>query len=105
MQYLCKISSHAQHFSILTRAIHHIPATANMARNHQVLVTRKIPQSGLTLLNSVGAKITQWDRDDPIPRDVMMEKARGMDALFVLLTDKVDKELLDHCGRYSVLST
>ena len=76
-----------------------------MAQNCQVLVTRRVSPEGLNLLNSVGAKITQWDRDDPIPRDVMMEKARGMDALFVLLTDKVDKELLDYCGWYSVFNT
>ena len=39
-----------------------------------------------------------WEDELPPPRDVLIEKVRGVDGLLCLLTDKVDPELMDAAG-------
>ena len=39
-----------------------------------------------------------WPDELPPPRDVLLEKVRGIDGLLCLLTDKVDAELMDTAG-------
>jgi glyoxylate reductase len=68
----------------------------------RVFVTRAIPQRGLSLVQaateSLGATLEVWPEDRPIPRDVLLEKIRGIDGLLCLLTEKIDGELLDTIG-------
>ena len=60
----------------------------------KVYVTRRIPDSGLALLREK-CDISQWNSDDPVPRSELLSNIKDKDALFCLLTDKVDKEVLD----------
>lgn len=39
-----------------------------------------------------------WDSDDPVPRAELLKKVKGVDALFCVLTEKIDAELLDAAG-------
>ncbi len=39
-----------------------------------------------------------WRQETPPPRDVLLEKVRGVDGLLCLLTDKIDGELMDAAG-------
>lgn len=39
-----------------------------------------------------------WENDDPIPRDELLKRVKGVDAIFCLLTEKIDAELLDAAG-------
>ncbi len=39
-----------------------------------------------------------WEDELPPPRDVLIEKVRGVDGLLCLLTDRVDPELMDAAG-------
>ncbi|XP_076149532.1 glyoxylate reductase/hydroxypyruvate reductase isoform X2 [Alosa pseudoharengus] len=39
-----------------------------------------------------------WDSDDPVPRAELLKKVKGVDALFCVLTEKIDTELLDAAG-------
>ena len=63
----------------------------------KVYVTRRIPQSGLELL-AARCEVTQWDSDDPVPLDQLVRNVKGVDALFCLLTDAINKEVLDAAG-------
>lgn len=39
-----------------------------------------------------------WEEDRVIPREVLLERVKGIDALLPLLTDKIDGEMMDAAG-------
>ncbi|XP_018372363.1 PREDICTED: glyoxylate reductase/hydroxypyruvate reductase [Trachymyrmex cornetzi] len=64
----------------------------------KILITRPdIPVAGLNLLRKRYHLII-WDKPEPIPRVELMVKIYGVDAVFCVLTDKIDNEVLDHAG-------
>jgi len=65
-------------------------------RSH-VFVARAIPEAGLKLLREA-AEAEIWADELPPPREVLLEKVRGVDGLLSLLTDRVDDELLNAAG-------
>jgi len=68
------------------------------AAGRKVFVTRRVPPEGVDLLKSAGCVVTQFDSDAPIPRDELIKGIHGCDALFCLLTDRIDKQVLDAAG-------
>jgi len=62
----------------------------------KIFVTRKIPQVGLELLKGTDFKV--WEEDRVIPRDVLLERVKGAEAILALLTDKMDGELMEAAG-------
>ncbi len=63
----------------------------------KVLVTREIPEEGLSLvLESCQAEV--WRDELPPPREVLLDSVRGMDGLLCLLTDRVDAALMEVAG-------
>lgn len=64
----------------------------------KVFVTRQIPEAGIKMLREKGFEVEVSDVDGVIPREVLLQKVKGIDALLPLLTDKVDAELLDAAG-------
>ena len=64
----------------------------------KVFVTRKIPESGIELLKKAGLEVEVSDFDGVLPREQLLEKVKGADAILSLLTDKVNDELLDAAG-------
>jgi glyoxylate reductase len=50
----------------------------------------------LDLLNEV--EFSVWEEDRVIPRDVLLERVKGVDAILSLLTDKIDGEVMDAAG-------
>jgi glyoxylate reductase len=63
----------------------------------KVFVTRIIPEGGLEMVRETcDAEI--WPDELPPPREVLLDKVRGIDGLLSLLTDRVDGELLDAAG-------
>lgn len=63
----------------------------------KIFVTRKVPGDSLGKLNSLGdVKISEFDR--PITEEELLERAKGVDALLSLLTDRVDGDLMDALG-------
>ena len=63
----------------------------------KVYVTRRVPQDGLEILRP-HCEITQWDSEKPVPRDELIRQVAGKDALFCLLTDKIDVDVLNTAG-------
>ncbi|OYD55938.1 D-glycerate dehydrogenase, partial [Fictibacillus aquaticus] len=63
-------------------------------RKPYVYVTRKLPEETLDAL-SQAAHIKMWDSEDQaVPRDVLVKEAAEADALLVMLSDKIDEEIL-----------
>ncbi len=63
----------------------------------KVFVTRLIPEAGLAMVrNACDAEI--WPEDMPPPRDILLEKVRGMVGLLPLLADRIDGEVMDSAG-------
>ena len=77
--------------------------TSNMSGSTKnrpsVYVTRRVPMSGIELLQQ-HCNLTQWNHDEPIPREELLKNVAGKDALFCLLTEKIDDEVLEAAGGY-----
>ena len=64
-----------------------------------VFIPRVVPQKGLDMiLNAPNIKAEVWPGDLPPSRDVLLQKVRGLDGLYCLITETVDAELLDAAG-------
>ena len=63
----------------------------------KVYVTRRVPEKGMELLRE-RCEITQWLSDDPVPREELIRNVKGIDALYCLLTDKIDKDVIESAG-------
>lgn len=64
----------------------------------KILITRPdIPVAGLSLLHERYQTIL-WDKPGPIPRSELLSKIHGVDALYCVLTDKIDDEVLEAAG-------
>ncbi|XP_011157133.1 glyoxylate reductase/hydroxypyruvate reductase isoform X2 [Solenopsis invicta] len=64
----------------------------------KILITRPdIPDAGVNLLRKRYHLII-WDKPEPIPRLELLTKIQGVDAVFCVLTDKIDNEILDYAG-------
>jgi len=62
-----------------------------------ILVTRTLPDSVLARLRGA-AEVDLWAEPRAIPRDTLLSRVRGRDALVCLLTDRIDDEVLDAAG-------
>jgi lactate dehydrogenase-like 2-hydroxyacid dehydrogenase len=63
----------------------------------KVFVTRCIPDIGLEKLHAA-CQVDVWQGGLPPERDVLMEKVRGVDGILCLLSDRVDREVMDAAG-------
>ena len=69
----------------------------------KVYITRRIPQAAVDML-AAACDVRHWDHDEPVPRGELLANVADVDALYSLLTEKVDQELLDHAPRLRVVS-
>ncbi|XP_044516902.1 glyoxylate reductase/hydroxypyruvate reductase [Gracilinanus agilis] len=77
------------------------------ARLMKVFITRRIPPEGQALLDQAKiCKVQHWNTDEPIPREDLLKGIAGAHGLLCLLSDKVDKKVLDAAGsNLKVIST
>jgi len=65
----------------------------------KVFITRNIPAIGPEKLRKQSEwEIDQWAKDVVIPRDELLRRVKGADAVLSLLTERIDAELLDAAG-------
>jgi len=64
----------------------------------KVFVTRKIPEAGIKLMKDAGFEVEVSDFDGVLPRETLLAKVKGVDAILSLLTDKMNQEILDATG-------
>ena len=65
-----------------------------MSEAPEIVVTGRIPDSGLEVLRDAG-ELWAWGEDDPIPVEVRNTHLATDDAAVTLLTDRVDDSFLD----------
>jgi glyoxylate reductase len=63
----------------------------------KVFVTRLIPEKGLEMVRQE-ADVEVWQDPLPPPYETLIQKAKGMDALLCLLTDRIDGSLIAAIG-------
>jgi len=65
----------------------------------KIFVTRKIPDAGLEMLHEAfGAEHVDVGPEGLIDRRELLERVKGIDGLYCILTEQVDDELLDAAG-------
>ncbi|MCX7871370.1 MAG: D-glycerate dehydrogenase [bacterium] len=69
----------------------------------KVLITRKLPGDYHKLLQN-NYEVILWDKDEVIAREFLIENIKDVDGLLCLLTDKIDKEVIDKAKRLKVIS-
>lgn len=69
-----------------------------MGIQRKVFVTRRVPKPGVKALEEAGCIVSFWDSDEAIPREELLQGIVGAHALFCMLTDGIDGEVLDAAG-------
>lgn len=69
-----------------------------------IYITRKLPEAVVAPLKNE-FDVEMWEREDaPVPRDILLEKAEKASALLTMLSDKVNRELLQNASHLKVVS-
>lgn len=74
-----------------------------MAERPRILVTYRPPGDALSRLNDLG-RVDLWEGDDAIPRTELLSRSAVADAIYSMLTERIDRELLDLAPRLRVVS-
>lgn len=69
----------------------------------KVFVTRRIPETGLQLLRKQ-CQVRVYTKDQVIPRKDLIRGVKWCDALLCLLTDKIDREVIDANPQLKIIS-
>jgi len=66
---------------------------------YKVFLTRKIPDVGLDALHkNKKISLDVYERDQQIPRRELLKRVKGKHVIFSLLTEKIDKQVMDAAG-------
>ncbi len=69
------------------------------------LVTRRLPKAGMELI-AKECEVRLWEEERPIPREDLTAMAPGVQGIVCLLSDGIDKEVMDSAGEgLKVVST
>lgn len=74
---------------------------SSVKKGNKVYITRRVLSSGTELLKKAGCQLTEWPHDNAVPRDELLKGVAGVDAIFCLFPDQIDKAVLDAAGEYS----
>jgi glyoxylate reductase len=69
----------------------------------RVLLTRRVPSSVLAPLEA-NHEVDVWSGDGAIPRDELLARLAGKDALICVLTDRIDDEVLAAGGDLKIVA-
>lgn len=69
----------------------------------KVLVTRQVASEAISLLKTV-AEVDVWEQDQPIPRELLLERVEQADAILTMLTERVDEELLNRAKQLRIVA-
>ena len=61
----------------------------------KVFITRKLPGKTFELLKQNKIPFDYYNKDQPISRKLLLQKIKNCEALISLLTEKIDKEVID----------
>lgn len=75
-----------------------------MLAKSKVYVTRQLFPKAIQILEEIAEVEVFEGENKPISRDLLLKKARGVDGIISLLTDRIDAELMDQAENLKVLS-
>jgi glyoxylate reductase len=61
----------------------------------KVFITRELPEIAFRLLKENKISFDYYKKDKPIPKKLLLQKVKNCDALISLLTEKIDREVID----------
>ena len=70
----------------------------------KVFITYKIPEIGIQLLLKKGFDVEVYSKEKLISKSELIKKVKQVDAIISLLTDKIDKEVIDGMQRCKVIA-
>ncbi|MBO3799968.1 MAG: D-glycerate dehydrogenase [Candidatus Brockarchaeota archaeon] len=70
----------------------------------RIFISRRIQESAIEMLRKY-CEVEIYDSEYPVPRDVLIKGLEDKDAALILLSDRIDKEVLNNAKRLKVLST
>lgn len=70
----------------------------------KVYVTRRLFPEAIEILEREAQVEIFESEDDPIPRDLLLEKVKDIDGLLPMLTDNINAELMDRAKKLKVVS-
>mgnify|MGYP000123673115 CR=1 FL=1 len=70
----------------------------------KVYLTRQIPQKAIDMIKEYYEIVGIWEEYYPPPYEVLIEKVKDIDALVSLLTDKIDKNLIDNAPKLRIIA-
>jgi len=73
-------------------------------KRFKVFITRKIPSAGIELLHEKGYDVDIHVKDSPPDEKIFINKLKHIDALIPLLSDKIDKGLIDQAPNLKVIA-
>ncbi len=73
-------------------------------KRFKVFITRKIPSAGIELLHEKGYDVEVHVKDSPPDEKFFINKIKHIDALIPLLSDKIDKRLIDQAPNLKVIA-
>src|SRR5690606_36099259 len=69
-----------------------------------VYITRKLPESAVKGLED-SYEVRMWqDEERPVPREVLLEEAGTASALWTMLSDQIDQELIESAPNLKIIS-
>ena len=69
----------------------------------KIYITRELPERGLKIIKE-HFETEVWPEYAPPPKKVIIEKAKNVDALATLLSDKIDAEVFDAAPKLKIVS-
>ncbi len=72
-------------------------------KSFKIYITRRIPEAGIEVLRP-HAQVEIFPEERPIPREVLREKVRHVEGLLCLLSDTIDREIIDAAPQLRVIS-
>ena len=76
----------------------------NSMEQFNVFITRKIPSAGVELLKEKGYNVDIFEGDYSPPKEIIIEKIKNAGALIPLLSDTINKEIIDHASNLKVIA-
>jgi len=70
----------------------------------KVFITRELPEIAFELLRKNKISFDYYKKDQPIPRKLLLQKVNDCDALIPLLTEKIDRELIDQMHNCKIIA-
>jgi len=68
-----------------------------LTERKKVYVTRELPEEAMELLKSK-FEVEVWQEEMPPPKSLLKEKVKEVDGLICLLTEKIDREVIEAAG-------